>query len=103
MSSISCIPNFCYADELHQTWTVISTLSFAYKIFRQVKLIEQSQKLKYHLNQMQTDKSPAFMREQFDFIHFLGSEALFDSIKISICLENYVKVALLNQGCNSQN
>ena len=98
MLRLSCYPNVCYADEFHQTYVAISTLSFAYKHFKQVSLIKNFHKLKSLVCNMQTDENYLLIQENHEFSHFLAGEKLYDSIKLSICFENYIKAALLSQG-----
>lgn len=98
MLPLSCIGNVCYADEFHQTCTVISMLAFCYKNFKDAKIIENFTSLKNLVNEMQSDSIIAFRYENESLLALLARKHLNDSIKISISFENYVKAALLNQG-----
>ena len=85
--------SICYLDEVHTRWTAFKLLHIGYKYFIKAYRICNFEGIKHTIREIE-EKGMLNVPADNTF----ADEILLDSIKISICFENYLKAQLLLQG-----
>ena len=85
--------SICYLGEVHTRWTAFKLLHIGYKYFAKAYRISNFEGIKHTIREIE---EKGILNTPIDST-FAG-EILLDSIKISICFENYLKAQLLLQG-----
>src|SRR6266581_2230101 len=85
--------SICYLDEVHTRWTAFKLLHIGYNYFARACRISNFEGIKHTIREIE---EKGMLNTQFDNTY--ADEILLDSIKISICFENYLKAQLLLQG-----
>src|SRR5258708_34576354 len=83
----------CYLNDAWKIGTVHGLLYFGYKMFAKAYRVSNFEGIKRNIQANEQNGS-----EEHFFDDIFIEEILLDSIKISICFENYLKAQLLHKG-----